>query len=201
MRRTVAAGDRRVLKELADDGSRPMRTSFTRFRRKARTFRRSLTNSFRRRPADGHNDDEWTEEYLMTSFPVTSGSWFGESEILRELVIHQANDVYRRSTTAEAKTVVSLLFIPTDALGTVLFDFPPILQELLTAHLKRFSSADLPPALRAAFRHSDEWEERVNALIGEISRAKHENNNEEDIKPQVTPASRSLIRSADDATI
>ncbi len=205
VRRTVAMGDRRVLKEPADDGSRPMRSSFIRFRRKARTLRRSLTKSLRRKSGAGGDDfdEDWEEGSLLTSFPVTSGSWFGESEILRSLVLNQPNEVYRRSTTAEAKTVVSLLFIPTEALGTVLFDYPHILEEMLIAHIKRFNSADLPPALRSALRHSDEWEEKVNSLIYEISRAKYENDFNEDVTPAPPQHSESLIRPfhADDASM
>ncbi len=200
VRRTVQVGDRRILKEPQDDGTRPLRTSFLRMRRNARNFQRSFTKSFSRKSRQAQSEEEYS---ISATFPVTTGSWFGESEVLRELVLHEKSEVYRRSTTAEAKTVVSLLVIPTEALAKVLFDYPLILQELLIAHLKRFNSADLPPALRSAFRFSDEWEERVNKLISEISRSR-KGENEFDSVPMADfkiNRSRSVIRqmSGDDS--
>lgn len=105
-------------------------------------------------------------------FPVTTGSWFGESEILRESVLGGDANNYRRTSTAEARTVVKVILIPKDALSKVLFDDPQILQDLLVAHHKRFHSGDLPLELRQAFRFDDEWESRVLGLIGGISRAR-----------------------------
>lgn len=193
VKRTVTVGDRKIFNEPLDDGSRPFRASLLRIRRKARTLHRSVTKSFTRKNSMKENMRTLDEESTMTAFPVTSGSWFGEAEVLRELVLNQSTEVYRRATTAEAKTSVALLFIPTEALAKVLFDYPLILQELLIAHMKRFNSADLPPALRSAFRHSDEWQQRVISLIDEISRAKIENDSEFEMSQSIV-ASRNAIR-------
>jgi CRP-like cAMP-binding protein len=160
VKRTVATGDKRVLKEPQDDGTRPMRASYIRFRRRARTFRESFSTKVRRKVVD-----DWDGV-----FPVTSGSWFGECEVLREFVLEtESDEVFRRTTTAEAKTVVNLLLIPKEAMKKVLLEYPIILQELLIAHMKRFNSADLPPALRASFRHGVAWEDRVIELIRQLS--------------------------------
>ena len=190
VRRTVAPGDRRVLKEPHDDGTRPMRASFLRFRRRARTFRESL--SFR-----GRNKlvDDW-----QGYFPVTSGSWFGECEVLREyLNEHENSEVVRRTTTAEAKTTVSILLIPNDDLKKILRDYPIILEELLIAHVKRFNSADLPPALRSAFRHNDDWELRVSELIRELGMIAHQDDrHDEAIRMPRSSTSRSVIFPSND---
>jgi CRP-like cAMP-binding protein len=104
-----------------------------------------------------------------TGFPVTKGSWFGEGEVLRELVDADGPAV-RREVSAEAKNVVHLIFIPTETLGRLLFENPQILHDLLLAHSRRFVSGDLPGDLRAALRFSPAWEERVADLIDELER-------------------------------
>ena len=103
-------------------------------------------------------------------FPVTKGSWLGEGEVLRELVAE--SEPVRRTVSAEARSVVNVIFLSTEVMGRLLFENPQVLQDLLTAHLKRFGSSDMPGDLRASLRFSDEWENRVLSLIDELSKSK-----------------------------
>jgi len=93
---------------------------------------------------------------------VATGSWFGESKFLRKSVLGGDASNYRRTSTAEARTVVKVIFVRKDSLSKVLFENRQILQELLVAHHKRFHSADLPLELRQALRFDDEWELSMN---------------------------------------
>jgi CRP-like cAMP-binding protein len=156
--------------ELRDDGTRPMKVSFLRMRRKAKNLRKSfLSRSVR---GGSHRDSSTVYPLSSTGFPVTAGSWFGECELLREIVLGGDARDYRRTTTVEAKTNVRLLFISKEDLSKVLYQHPQILMELLICHSKRYSSPDLPHDIREAFRFSDEWEMKVVRVVDEISRAR-----------------------------
>ena len=168
MHRTVeeSTSDMNSFKESKDDGTRPIKSSFMRLQKRARFFKKAMARrSINFRPST-------SELPKIHEFPVTTGSWFGEAEVLREAVLGGDVGQFRRTSTAEARTVVKVIFIPKEALTTVLLENPQILQEILIAHQKRFNSADLPADLRNAFRFDDEWEEKVFEVITEISRAR-----------------------------
>jgi len=156
-----------------------MKISFLRMKRKARHFRKSfLTRSSGRRiPSSSgslsHRDSSTVYPLATAGFPVTAGSWFGECELLREVVLGGGDPGdNRRTTTVEAKTNARLLFIAKDDLSKILFSHPQVLMELLICHSKRFTSPDLPEDIRESFRFNDEWERKVNRVIDEISRAR-----------------------------
>ena len=163
--------------ESRDAGTRPMKVSFMRMKRKAKA---SLRKSFSRQSfmfgRNRHHQSSSTVFPLAsTAFPVTAGSWFGESELVREIVMESDPSDCRRTTTVEAKSNVRLLFISKNDLSKILFENPQILMELLICHEKRFNSPDLPDDLREAFRFSDEWEDKLGRVIEEISRARQVN--------------------------
>jgi CRP-like cAMP-binding protein len=165
--------------EIRDEGTRPMKVSYIRMKRKAKaSLRRSFTRKsfFKSGRSNFHQSSSTVFPLSTTAFPVTAGSWFGESELLREIVEDSSDPSdCRRTTTVDAKSNVRLLFISKNDLSKLLFENPQILMELLICHEKRFNSADLPDDLREAFRFSDEWEDRVHRVIAEISRARQIN--------------------------
>ena len=161
--------------EIRDEGTRPMKVSFMRMKRKAKA---SLRKSFSRRSflnRSSRSKNSTVFPLSTTAFPVTAGSWFGESELVREICMESDASDCRRTTTVEAKTNVRLLFISKNDLSKILFENPQILMELLICHEKRFNSPDIPEDLREAFRFSDEWEERLAKVVAEISRARQVN--------------------------
>ena len=158
MHREIEGGS--LLVEPRNDGTRPMRASLFRLKRRFRTVRHSLRGGAKTSSRNNPNQQ---------NFPVTSGSWFGECEVLRELVYGMGD--LRRTTAAEASNVVHVMFVPKNIMVKILIENRVILRDLLVAHQKRFMSEDLPAELRHAFRNSEEWESRVAQLIKEIATA------------------------------